>query len=453
VSAIPQPDVFAKAHQDAQRAVATFLPSLTPKPPAPAPPPQPKRSPVIIEAMRVASVARHVEGMSARVARGLPPEQPPPPSPQETFPPEIDQVHIRAISAAIAAHPETERGPLLHEAHANIVKWIAAHNGQIVHDGHVQIATSAQSAESLAAKIVNEAVDAHDQRKIDQQGPQSNAGGSDKSGISDTGPAAKGGRSSVPARSSSASDAGGVDQGSTQAVSGPLAVGSTDTTSGRIVTQPTDNLDEAQDIATQAAPALKENLQAVENSVPGATVDGVREEKDTSRAKEKVEDDKPVNTLTDLVAGRIAVDSPEAKDAAVNAIKKQSPVIDEEDNFQQGDPDYGFRSHTIQSVMPTGASAEVQVVPKEIAEADDDTHKTYEEGRSAEASGDDEAAQKAMAENKAVHDAAMEKFNARNQDKSGAMREALKAGGYQMIGKPIKIGGKTFIAVNEEADD
>jgi hypothetical protein len=438
---MPTVDPFQQAHQDAQNAVATFLPSLTPQPPAPPPPPPSMASPKIQEAVRAMSIVKKVEMTSARVARGLPPEPPPPPSPQEQFPPSIDQVHIRAMAAAIAAHPETDRPALLHEAHQNIVKWIAAHNGQIVHDGHIEIANSPQSAENLAAKIINEAVDQHDERRAALSVSMESDG---KKGTGVPG-AGAGKEKQLP---------GGVSgraSGSDQPQRSPQ-VGGTDPDTGRTVTQSSPDLDEAQDTATAAAPELKDTLGQAVDGIPDAEVDGVREEKDPERAQQKEEvDEKPVHTQTDLLAGRIAVDSPEAKDAVVDQLKSSAPVIDEDDKFDKGDPAYGFRSHTLQVALGKGkTSAEVQVVPKEIADVDDDTHDTYERGRQAEAEGDDKTAKEAMEENKSAHDDAMDKFNERNQDRSSKIVEALKGAGFAVRGQPKKIGGHLFVPVVDD---
>lgn len=163
-------DPFQRAAAEGRVAVNTFLPSLSGPQPPPPPPPHPMAKQDILQTMvHAASLARHVEQASAKIAAGLPPDPPAPPSPQEKFPPAIDQVHIRALSSAIAAHPEELRPALLHEAHINLTKWIATHNGQIVHDGHVEVADSPKSAEQLAAKIINQAVDDHDQRDVDAQ--------------------------------------------------------------------------------------------------------------------------------------------------------------------------------------------------------------------------------------------------------------------------------------------
>lgn len=448
-----QPDVFQQAHTDAQRAVATFLPSLVPQPPAPPAPPPRQVAPQIQEGIRAASIIKKVETTAARVARGLPPEPPPPPSPQESFPPAIDQVHIRAMAAAIAAHPETERPALLHEAHGALVKWIAAHSGQVVVDGHVEIADSPQSAEKLAARIVNEAVDQHDQREQAKKEAALGGAGREQEGAR-TGKAKRSepvspaaddrGSQAVPSVSTTA-------EGSADTANADALVGGTDPATGRTITQAATDLDEAQENATAAAPELKDTLGSAVEDIPDASVDGVRESKEADRAQQKVDaEGKPVQTIPDLLAGRIAVDSPEAKDAVVDKLKSSAPVIDQDDHFQDGDPDYGFRSHDLQVALDDGkTSAEVQVVPKEIAEADDQTHDTYEKGRQAEAEGDDETAQQAMDENKAAHDAAMEKFNDRNGDRSSRIVESLTGAGFKVNGKPVKIGSHLFVPVED----
>jgi hypothetical protein len=440
-------DPFIQAHADAKKAVATFLPSLSgPKPPPPPPPNPLAKRDVMGEMVHAASMARHVEDTSARMARGLPVQPPNPPSPQETFGSEIDQVHIRAISAAIAAHPETERAALLHELHENLTKWVASNNGRVVVDGKMEIATSPQSAETLAAKILNAGIDAHDTREQAKKDAALQAAQPAKPGGSKV---REGGQRSAQGNDPAGSGTGGPDGGNPQpqvgrggVAGGPApnvpSVGTVDPTSGRVITHSTGDLEEAQDAATAAAPELQEKLDQVAASIKGVNVDGVRPKKDKDRAQRKAEaDDKPINTHSDLLAGRLAVDSPEAKEQAVDALKSSAPVIDEEDSFDQGDPDYGFRSHDLQVALDNGkTSAEVQIVPQEQADVDEETHPTYEKGRDAEANGDQETADKAKADNREVHDEAKAEFDARNGQ------------GYDVLSQPIKVGNRWFVAVN-----
>lgn len=467
---------FLRAHQEAQKAVATFLPSLGPNPPAPPPPPPhplQKRN-VVDEMTHAASMARHVEQASSNIALGKP-ANPNPPTPQQQFGNVLDVIHTRAIQSAIAAHPEDQRSRLISEAHDSATQWIASHNGKVIVHGKVMVAKSPEQAETLAAKIVNDTVEEHDQRKRDEAEALANpegSGGNDAQPKADGGRSGdKGGRAVLPAADSpvprtpplaSVRPSEAPDDVRPQA-----PIGSTDADSGRVITHSTDDLDEAQDIATQAAPELEDKLQDVADSIPGVEVHGVRDTKDKDRAQRKTEaDDKPVNTHSDLLAGRLTVDSTEAKDAAVAALKSTSPVIDEEDKFQDGDPDYGFRSHDLQVALANGStSAEVQVVPKEVADLDDETHKTYEKGRDAEADGDNETADAAKAENKEKHDAAMNKFNERNgvadsgakndennSDRAAKLRQILAEAGFDVTGDPVRIGGHAFLPIKETQD-
>lgn len=192
---------------------------------------------------------------------------------------------------------------------------------------------------------------------------------------------------------------------------------------GRQITQPTSSLPEAQKLATAAAPDLKDKLAEVAKAVPGAEVDGVREEKDPERAKEKVEEQgQPVNTVSDLLAGRVAVDTPEAKEAVVAKLKDGNTILKDDDNFTDGDPKYGFRSEDLQVQLPNKSSAEIQVVPREIADAEKETHENYEQGRAAELEGRTEDAKAAQAANRKIHDTAMAKFDQRQATAEGLNR-------------------------------
>jgi hypothetical protein len=64
--------------------------------------------------------------------------------------------------------------------------------------------------------------------------------------------------------------------------------------------------------------------------------------------------------------------------------------------------------------MGNGSTAEVQIVPKDILALEDQTHGNYKAGREAEIAGRPEDANAPMAANRALHNAAMATFNARN---------------------------------------
>jgi hypothetical protein len=457
MSAFPQLDPFAQAHEDGKKAVATFLPSLvTPKMPPQAPPKALPHSD-LRDAVRAMSLANHVEQMSSRVANGLPPS-PPQPTPEETFGNQLDAVHTRAIASAIAAHPETQRARLISEAHDSASKWIMSHNGKVIVHGKVELAHDPKSAQTLAAKIVNGTVEDHDAReeaKAESLDNPRGTQGDDRQSVGNAGGNRTESRQPIP-------PAATAQERSPTAVRPGASVGTSDPQSGRVVTHSSADLARAQATATAQAPKFRRLLEAGTTGVKGARVAGVRSKKEASRARQKAQTEgKAPNTQTDLLAGRIAVDSPEAKDQVVQNLKDQAPVIDESDRFQNGDPDYGFRSHTLQTQVSPETSAEVQVIPQDIDDVDDTTHQTYEQGREAEATGNDETAEQAMADNKSAHDDAMDKFNARNesrnqpgkQGRSQKIKDILAAAGVKGAGEPIKLGGHFFLPIQDDAEE
>ena len=69
------------------------------------------------------------------------------------------------------------------------------------------------------------------------------------------------------------------------------------------------------------------------------------ERKNPSRLAEKIRaEGQPAETVSDYGAAQIAVDSPQAKDAVVAAVKQHFKVLREQDHFAFGDPQYHYRS-------------------------------------------------------------------------------------------------------------
>lgn len=493
-----QPDPFVKARADAQNAVATFLPSLTAGPQAP-PAPPPQIPPKLMESVRALSLARHVENMAARVARGLPPTAPPPPSPQETFAAELDPVHIRALTAAIEAHPEDQRAALIHEAHENIVKWIAAHNGQVIIDGKMQLAHSPQSAEVLGAKIINDAVDDHDQRKADEaqaamdanapteargsteaqpkSQPQSKTGPELQPAPSSINPAPAPAIAEPASASPSPVSAVQPSQNSTTpevippAGSGQIEpqgpapevqpdeaakVGTTE--DGEQITQPKNSVPANQKLAMDAAPELHQALTTLTSQIPGTSYARIRPQKDDGRLDQKVDDGKDPDTLSDFLAAQVSADSPAAKDKMIAALKKSFPVIDVDDKFLEGRQDKaGYPSANAQVQLSNGSSAEVQIVPKEVQDVTDQSHAHYKAGREAEQNGDNETRDKEWAQAKQIHASALDAFKARNglrsqiatSNSGDKIRQSLEAAGFKTTGDPISLGGKLFVGIHQ----
>jgi hypothetical protein len=193
----------------------------------------------------------------------------------------------------------------------------------------------------------------------------------------------------------------------------PQAVGALEPASGRTIVQPTDNPAINQALATDAMPAYTARLEALLRDIPGATLAATRDAKKPARLAEKIAGQgQPAETVSDYGAAQIAVESPQAKDAVVAAVKRHFPVLRQQDNFTLGDPEYRYRSFSLQVQMPNQSSEELQIVPREVLEANRQEHHDYKKVRYAELAG--HSADQARAAARAINDAAMERFNSRN---------------------------------------
>ena len=172
--------------------------------------------------------------------------------------------------------------------------------------------------------------------------------------------------------------------------------------------------------ATAEHPAILKKLRDLVSPIRGAVLAGNRDEKDEDRLEEKMaaEDQSP-RTVRDYSGFRIAVDSPAAHDAVADRLRQRFEVPNEQDEFETGDPETGFHGHTLQVREPgSPVSHEVQVLPREVAEAADDRHALYEKARE----GDADAA----AQLKQANEADWQKFQARNaQNPEGGANDRL----------------------------
>ena len=135
-----------------------------------------------------------------------------------------------------------------------------------------------------------------------------------------------------------------------------------------------------------------------------------RDAKNPHRLAQKIAGEgQPAETVSDYGAAQIAVDSLEAKDAVVAAVKQHFTVLREQDHFALGDPKYHYRSDSLQLLMPNGASEELQVVPRQVFAANRGEHHDYKKARDAELAG--RSAERPKAAARAINDAAMDRFN------------------------------------------
>jgi hypothetical protein len=192
-----------------------------------------------------------------------------------------------------------------------------------------------------------------------------------------------------------------------------MPVGQKEPGSGRKIVQPTRNPTINQALATEAMPAYQATLAEIIRHIKGATLAKSRRRKNPSRLAEKIrKEGQPAETVSDYGAAQIAVESAQAKDAVVAAVKQHFKVLREQDHFAFGDPQYHYRSYSLQLQMPNGASEELQIVPRPVFEANRQEHHDYKRARNAELAG--RGAELATAAARDLNDRAMERFNSKN---------------------------------------
>jgi len=230
----------------------------------------------------------------------------------------------------------------------------------------------------------------------------------------------------------------------TATIARPQAVGEVEPGSGRKIVQPTDNPAVNQVLATEAMPAYKARLLQAIRHIPGARLAASRDFKNPVRLAEKIAGQgQPAETVSDYGAAQIAVSSLEAKDAVVAAVERHFPVLRQQDNFAFGDPEYRFRSYSLQLQMPNGSSEELQIIPQEVLEANRQEHHDYKKVRNAELAGRNAGQARAAA--KAINDSAMERFNSRNGVQNSSAERVVK--GSVVKGARVRLAGGALAQV------
>ena len=182
-------------------------------------------------------------------------------------------------------------------------------------------------------------------------------------------------------------------------------IGATEPETGRPVLQEGRNPEGIQAVATAEHPEIRSALEGLMADVPGAKISGARPEKELERRDEKIEEEgQSPRTVRDYSGYRIAVDTPQAAQATLEALGQRFELLSQQDHFAGGDPEFGFHSLTVNVREPgSEVSHEVQILPREVAEHADSQHNLYEKARDGDKA--------ATAELKAANDADWQRFN------------------------------------------
>lgn len=223
-------------------------------------------------------------------------------------------------------------------------------------------------------------------------------------------------------------------------------IGETEEETDRPVLHQSPHPEVNQAAATAEHPIVKTQLADAIKPIDGAELAGARAEKEPERVDEKIEDGQSPRTIRDYSGYRIAVDSPEAKDQVVKALKERFEVPNEQDEFNEGNAETGFHGHTLQVREPgSPISHEVQVLPREVADNADARHSLYEKARA----GDKDAA----AQMKAANEADWEQFHARtNSEKGGSEKPEQEPAKGKPAPEPKYKFGSTQANIPEDSE-
>ena len=193
-------------------------------------------------------------------------------------------------------------------------------------------------------------------------------------------------------------------------------VGRKDQESGRQVVQPSESIRQNERLAAEAAPELETRLSRAAARVPGAKFVRLRPQKNPDRLRDKIRsEEKPPETISDYLASQISADSVAAKDQMIAELKKHFKVVNVEDRFLQGRKEKaGYPSANVQVALSNGGTAEVQIVPREVQQATEQSHHFYKMGRNAKDAGKTVSAKDYFDQATAINERALARFRLRN---------------------------------------
>ncbi len=177
----------------------------------------------------------------------------------------------------------------------------------------------------------------------------------------------------------------------------------------KVVYQPSDDVRENIALAAQSQVFREGLLKEVEQAVPGAKFVSAGVKTNMGRIGQKVSK-QPPSTISDYGRGRMSVETIDLIDPVIKELDKRAGVV-QVDPFLSEPRQSGYLGVHAQVKMPNGSTAEVQILPREIAEAKERADKLYSIRRSLDVSTQDY--QRLLAEEKEIFADAARKFRQR----------------------------------------
>ena len=197
---------------------------------------------------------------------------------------------------------------------------------------------------------------------------------------------------------------------STTAGPATTRVGDIDQSSKRIVLQAANDVQENLTRANEALPKLQALGDELASIIDGTEFVGARV-KEMPRLTDKLRT-RAANTISDYLGSRLTFDDMGDAEKIINALKEKGLVVTADD-FITNPRNGGYRAIHLQIDMGNGFTAEMQLVPDEIAKVQQLAHKEYDVFRDSTASL--EAVEAAKAKTETIFNAAWEKWEAKSK--------------------------------------
>ncbi len=189
-----------------------------------------------------------------------------------------------------------------------------------------------------------------------------------------------------------------------------VGVGSIDQSSKRIVLQTSDSVEENLSKANAALPKLQALGDELASIIPGTEFVGARV-KEMPRLNEKLQT-RAANTISDYLGSRLTFDSTDDAEKIIGRLREKGLVVTADD-FITHPRNGGYRAIHLQVDMGDGFTAELQLVPDEIAKVQNAAHAEYDVFRDPHASL--EAVEAAKAKTETIFNAAWDKWEAKSK--------------------------------------
>ena len=221
-------------------------------------------------------------------------------------------------------------------------------------------------------------------------------------------------------------------------ISKPLFVGDIDPTSKQTILQTTKDVNVLLRRASESKRFFDQQLSEIILREKGTEFLGSRV-KDRIRLSQKIQAGKNPRSIGDYLAGRISVDNLSMLSSVENKLRGELSPIFIQDFIKN--PKQGYRGIHLHVDTPNGLTAEVAILPREIADVIDDAHRFYEVFRSPTST----KAQivRAQAQSKVILDTAWKRFLTRIRSEGGfvfipeeapqAVRQAVRTGAFAAV--------------------